>query len=263
VHVSGFNDQSEPQLIVDAQTSLPMPPTAYGVLPSWWDRDDAVISEFDLDLWGSTTMTLTSGELVAAIQHPLTYADNTIASLDHTTDVFNETAHGLKTGDGPIQLTTSGVLPAELALATNYWVIRTGADTFKVASSLANALAGTVVAFGDNGTGTVSVAWHSSGRTITPTGQFDPGEPTVAVFGRRPESSMASAGKGSAAWVTTLTVTDAPTARSPSWQTMVTVSADVQLSGDETNVSPTGNTSSTSRPMAGRGAVPVCVTVIV
>ena len=178
MHVSGFNDQSEPQLIVDAQTSLPMPPTAYGVLPSWWDRDDAVISEFDLDLWGSTTMTLTSGELVAAIQHPLTYADNTIASLDHTTDVFNETAHGLKTGDGPIQLTTSGVLPAELALATNYWVIRTGADTFKVASSLANALAGTVVAFGDNGTGTVSVVdvpgstgriyWHSYGALPTP-----------------------------------------------------------------------------------------------
>jgi hypothetical protein len=59
-------------------------------------------------------------------------------------DSIAETAHGLETGD-IVRLTTTGVLPAGLALATNYWVIRVDADNFKLASSLANAEAGTAV----------------------------------------------------------------------------------------------------------------------
>ena len=60
------------------------------------------------------------------------------------TDTIAETAHGMVTGD-VIQLTTSGVLPAGLALATNYYVIRIDNDSFKLAASAKNAEEGIAV----------------------------------------------------------------------------------------------------------------------
>ena len=53
-------------------------------------------------------------------------------------DSIAETAHGLLTGD-KVRLTTSGVLPAGLALLTDYYVIRVDANNFKLASSAYNA----------------------------------------------------------------------------------------------------------------------------
>lgn len=53
-------------------------------------------------------------------------------------DSIAETSHGLFTGD-KVRLTTSGTLPAGLATATDYWVIRVDANNFKLASSAYNA----------------------------------------------------------------------------------------------------------------------------
>lgn len=60
------------------------------------------------------------------------------------TDNIAETAHGLNNGD-IVQLTTTGVLPAGLAAATNYFVIRVDDDNFKLASSAINAERGIAV----------------------------------------------------------------------------------------------------------------------
>lgn len=60
------------------------------------------------------------------------------------TDTINETAHGMQTGD-VVQLTSTGTLPAGLALATNYYVIRVDADNFKLAASPADAENGVAV----------------------------------------------------------------------------------------------------------------------
>jgi len=61
-----------------------------------------------------------------------------------------------------VTLTTTGTLPAGLSLATTYFVIRVdqNAGTFKLATTLANADAGTAIDITDAGTGT---------HTITPT----------------------------------------------------------------------------------------------
>lgn len=56
-----------------------------------------------------------------------------------------------------VQLTTSGTLPAGLSLATNYWVIAVTDLTFKLATSYANAVAGTAIDITDAGTGTHTV----------------------------------------------------------------------------------------------------------
>jgi hypothetical protein len=53
-----------------------------------------------------------------------------------------------------VRFTTSGTLPAGLSLNTDYWLIRTGATTATVASSLANAIAGTLIDITDTGSGT-------------------------------------------------------------------------------------------------------------
>lgn len=53
-----------------------------------------------------------------------------------------------------VRFTTSNTLPTGLALATDYWLVRVSATTSRVATSFANALAGTVIAYTDGGTGT-------------------------------------------------------------------------------------------------------------
>jgi hypothetical protein len=53
-----------------------------------------------------------------------------------------------------VRFTTSNTLPTGLSLATDYWLVRVSATTARVATSLPNAVAGTVIAFTDAGTGT-------------------------------------------------------------------------------------------------------------
>lgn len=83
----------------------------------------------------------------------------------HGTETFTKAAHGFQTGDGPYQLTTTTTLPAGLALATDYWIIRVDANDFQLATSLANALAGTAQPISDDGTGV---------HTITPNTALSP-----------------------------------------------------------------------------------------
>lgn len=56
--------------------------------------------------------------------------------------VFTLTGHGLLTGD-QVYLTTTGALPTGLSQNTIYWVTKIDANTFKLATSLANAKAST------------------------------------------------------------------------------------------------------------------------
>jgi hypothetical protein len=74
-------------------------------------------------------------------------ANRTFVDGDVTTgtDTIADAGHGFVTGEGPLQLTSSGTLPAGLALATDYWVIRVDDNSFKFATSRALAIAGTAV----------------------------------------------------------------------------------------------------------------------
>ncbi len=74
--------------------------------------------------------------------------------VDTTNEYITKTGHGFVTGEGPFFFTTSGTLPAGLALATKYWAITIDANTFAVATSRANALASTKVNITGVGTGT-------------------------------------------------------------------------------------------------------------
>ncbi len=83
---------------------------------------------------------------------PLVYPDADFTTT-HGTEVFAIASHGLKTGDGPFQLTSTVALPAGVTAATDYWIIKIDAGTFYLATSLALALAGTYLLISGNGTG--------------------------------------------------------------------------------------------------------------
>lgn len=69
-----------------------------------------------------------------------------------------------------VRLTTTTTLPAGLALATDYYVIKMSDTTFELASSYANAIAGTQINITDAGTGTHTVNWllprHTNGAGV-------------------------------------------------------------------------------------------------
>jgi hypothetical protein len=89
---------------------------------------------------------------------PLVVADD-VFTADNTTEIFTAVAHGLLTGDGPIQVSNGGgALPTGLSASTNYWVIKIDADTFKLATSRANAIAGSNLLITSNGTGTQTLS---------------------------------------------------------------------------------------------------------
>jgi len=58
-----------------------------------------------------------------------------------------------------VRLTTTTTLPAGLATATDYYVIVVDENTFKLATTYANAVAGTQIDITDAGTGTHTVNW--------------------------------------------------------------------------------------------------------
>lgn len=63
------------------------------------------------------------------------------------TDLITIAAHGLVTGDGPATALVGGPVGtlAGLSSSSDYWIIRVDANTIKLATSSANALAGTAV----------------------------------------------------------------------------------------------------------------------
>lgn len=75
------------------------------------------------------------------------------------TDLITKTAHGLETGDGPFRVSNSGgALPGGLAALTDYYVISSDTNNIKLATSLANAYAGTAIDITSAGTGTQTLA---------------------------------------------------------------------------------------------------------
>lgn len=107
------------------------------------------------------------------------------------TDNIAETGHGFETGQR-VQLTTTGTLPAGLATATDYYIIRVDADNYKLAASLADAEAGTAV----------DITAAAGGGTHTTTVQESTRQALdVAICGlHREDDPHTSGDKGFAIW---------------------------------------------------------------
>lgn len=114
-----------------------------------------------VDVIGFYRMTATTTTSAQATTNTLGQSDTFTA--DASTDVCSWTStasipSNVLTGTR-VRLTTSTTLPAGLSTGTDYYVIRVTDSTFKLATSYANAIAGTQINITDAGTGTHTVTW--------------------------------------------------------------------------------------------------------
>lgn len=98
-----------------------------------------------------TTVACSRAQVVGATINVTVATPAAVTFTAAVTDICTAVAHGYATGLRAAA-TTTGTLPAGLS-AINYWIIKIDADTFKLATSAANALAGTAVDITDTGTG--------------------------------------------------------------------------------------------------------------
>src|SRR5574343_139277 len=96
-------------------------------------------------------------------QHEIESTDVSVAN-----NTFSKTSHGFITGL-KVQVSNSDTLPAPLAASTDYYVIKSSVDTFKLATSLSNALAGTSIDITTTGSGTNKFY----PQDVTPEFEFD------------------------------------------------------------------------------------------
>ncbi len=111
----------------------------------------------------STTNTLGFGDTFTAD------ASTDIITMTSTANIPSNILTGTR-----VQLTTTTTLPAGLALATNYFVIKVTDSTFKLATTYANAIAGTAINITDAGTGT-----HTMSRLLP---RYTNGAGVQAIF---------------------------------------------------------------------------------
>lgn len=111
-----------------------------------------IIPDEFLEIDGSVLSRITYADLFAAISELKGEFTVTIA----TPGVFTLSGHGLATGDC-VELTTDGALPTGLSANTNYYVIYSNANSFWLATSHANAIAGTKINTSGTQSGTHSL----------------------------------------------------------------------------------------------------------
>lgn len=109
-----------------------------------------------VDVIGYYRVTSVTTATAQATTNTLAFGDTFTA--DAGTDIITMTSttnrpSNILTGTR-VRLTTTTTLPAGLALATDYYVIKVTDSTFKLATSYANAVAGTAINITDAGTGT-------------------------------------------------------------------------------------------------------------
>lgn len=140
--------------------SGPMPPTGDGADVSSWTRatgDADAVEMVELTVIAGADVELSGALLVSAETFDTYPEESADVTVTNATETVNYTAHGFYTGDGPVRVSGSP-LPTGYDGDAEYYAIRTGADTLKLAASRADALAGTAVAVSDDGT-SVKIHW--------------------------------------------------------------------------------------------------------
>jgi hypothetical protein len=84
-----------------------------------------------------------------------------------TTDVLTLEDHGFVLGKGPVLVSNEGgALPGGLAASTWYWPIPIDVDTFKLATTRANAIYNIPIDITTNGSGTNSIRYAANAQAV-------------------------------------------------------------------------------------------------
>lgn len=113
-----------------------------------------------IDVIGFYRVTAVATTTAQATTNTLAQSDTFTANVSDicTYTSFVNIPSNLLTGTR-VRLTTTTTLPAPLALATDYFVIRINNTTFRLATSFANAVTGTQIGITNTGTGTHTISW--------------------------------------------------------------------------------------------------------
>lgn len=114
-----------------------------------------------IDVIGFYRVTTVTTATAQATTNTLGLSDTFTANAGTDVCTWTSTAnkpYNILTGTR-VRLTTTTTLPAGLSTATDYYVIKVSDTTFKLATSYANAVAGTAIDITDAGTGTHTVTW--------------------------------------------------------------------------------------------------------
>ncbi len=178
-----------PVTIVSAAASLVAPLAAghkAGLVPAAWRGRGGAVGELDI-LWrASASANVTAARLFEWYLRAKIVADSTFTTT-HAANTLTDNGHGLRTGTGPVRVSSDGTLPAGLTAGTDYWVIVVDANTLKLATSLANALQETAIDFTSDGSGTHTM--HDV--TGSENAEDDTREPTaseIAFLGNDPSA---------------------------------------------------------------------------
>ena len=134
-----YPDRSAGEVTVAAAvTVLPFNPIVFGDVNKW-STAQSVMPVFELEISAVVATNLTDTQLISGYLIVGAIASADIDTVDFANNELDIAAHGLESGQGPLQLTTSDTLPAGLLLLTDYWVIKTDAGTIQLALSLEDA----------------------------------------------------------------------------------------------------------------------------
>jgi hypothetical protein len=129
--------------------------------------------------------TTAPGTLINVSSEPTEYAFAAATDVDAATDTLTRQGHRLQTGVGPLRATlrngVPGSLPTGLTVDVDYWAIRVGADTFKLASSPQAAAAQQAVDLQDTGSGTFLLTRHGFPHGVSIRGN------RLSTYARLPE----------------------------------------------------------------------------
>ena len=147
------------------QTGGAVQPTYYKYLLSCWAQTAAATTApgtlVVVDVVGFYRVTSVTTATAQATTNTLGQSDTFTADASTDECTWTSTASvpsNILTGTR-VRLTTTTTLPGGLATATDYYVIKVSDTTFKLATSYANAVAGTAINITDAGTGTHTVTW--------------------------------------------------------------------------------------------------------
>lgn len=172
------------------------------------------------DIWQQAGTTLPSGWLAcdgtavsrttyAALFAELVVSKGTFTVTIASPGVVTNTAHGIYTGEG-VYLTTTGVLPTGLSANTMYYAIRVTADTFRLATTLANAVAGTAINTSGSQSGTHTL-WYCPWGNGNGTTTFNtPNLADRTLVGKNTSGTFQALGKTGGAETHTLALAEIP-----------------------------------------------------
>lgn len=73
-----------------------LPPSAYAVVPSWWNAPAGVVPELELEMWATGTVAVTAAVLYGATPHAFSFADVTFTAelaVASSLDLSTKTTH--------------------------------------------------------------------------------------------------------------------------------------------------------------------------